>query len=209
MSGLVDEQAVIVAAESIAVAEALALALAFGHVAPSAQSSAALLQYARDAAAPRLVILVGDDVGRVAALAGGIRRHWSTARILAVGIRIDTSGALRCLAVGINGIVANDERLEVLRRATSILCAGGTYLPPGLAMPLPAKSLEALSARERDVLRLVADGLTNKEIAQRLRLELQTVKNHVGQVLRKLGLRSRFELAHQAADARRRIGESA
>lgn len=45
------------------------------------------------------------------------------------------------------------------------------------------------------MLHLVADGWTNKEIAHRLRLELQTVKNHVGRILRKLGVRSRFDAA--------------
>lgn len=56
-----------------------------------------------------------------------------------------------------------------------------------------------LSGREAEVLQLLGHRFTNKEIAQRLRIELQTVKNHVGRVLRKLGLRSRVDVARAIA----------
>jgi DNA-binding NarL/FixJ family response regulator len=62
--------------------------------------------------------------------------------------------------------------------------------------------LEALTAREREILRLIDDGCSNKEIAQRLSIEVTTVKNHVHHILEKLGVRRRAEAA--AALRRRR-----
>jgi len=60
-----------------------------------------------------------------------------------------------------------------------------------------------LTAREREIVDLIADGLSNKEIAQRVRLATHTVKSHVHNVLRKLALHSRLQVAayvHQAAE---------
>jgi len=67
----------------------------------------------------------------------------------------------------------------------------------------------ALTARELEVLRLMANGLGNKEIAQRLNLAAHTVKNYVGHILEKLALHSRLQLAafaHKAGNWRRRGG---
>jgi DNA-binding NarL/FixJ family response regulator len=72
-----------------------------------------------------------------------------------------------------------------------------------ISLPPPLTAQIGLSGREADVLHLVAHGWTNKEIAHRLRLELQTVKNHVGRILRKLGVRSRFDVARAWATRRR------
>lgn len=74
-------------------------------------------------------------------------------------------------------------------------------VPPPRVVPGPG----TLSAREEQVVRLVAAGLTNPEIATRLHLSHKTVSHHVSSVLAKLGLRNRAEVAAQAA-AERRIG---
>ena len=69
----------------------------------------------------------------------------------------------------------------------------------GITPPPARRSVEALSSREQDVLILLAQGLTNPEIAQRLFLSPRTVGHHVSSILRKLGLRSRSEAAAYVA----------
>jgi DNA-binding NarL/FixJ family response regulator len=63
------------------------------------------------------------------------------------------------------------------------------------AAALPGANLDALTPREREVAGLVADGLSNKQIAQRLRITLGTVKHYVHQILEKTGLQGRVGIA--------------
>lgn len=72
-------------------------------------------------------------------------------------------------------------------------------LPSG--PPLPNASLQALTPREREVAALVADGLSNKQIAQRLQITLGTVKHYVHLILEKTGLQSRVAIAKNHSSA--------
>jgi two-component system, NarL family, response regulator LiaR len=82
-----------------------------------------------------------------------------------------------------------------------------TRLTQALRRPPPPDPLQPLSARERDVLDLIAQGHSNRQIARTLTIGEQTVKTHVGSILTKLGLQDRvqaaiFALRHQAASPR-------
>jgi len=73
--------------------------------------------------------------------------------------------------------------------------------------PAPPKELDELTAREQDILRLIADGLSNAEIGQQLYISETTVKTHVTHILAKLGLRDRVQavvLAYQTGLFERR-----
>lgn len=121
--------------------------------------------------------------------------------------------------VGVSSFVTRDADLAELRRAVVLaarneaLCSprvargllrkiyDGAHLPDA---PLPPRA--RLTLREHDVVRLVRDGLGNKEIAQELGIELSTVKNHVHNILEKLQVRRRTEIGPAMQAGRHRGG---
>ncbi len=72
--------------------------------------------------------------------------------------------------------------------------------PTGTASPVAQPLDEPLSEREREVLRLVVDGLSNREVAQELVLATGTVKKHINNIFTKLNVRSRTQAAAQARE---------
>jgi len=197
-----EQRETLVCADSVAAAsaliDALGLPLATGH------SIDAILNDATTAlpqTGSLVAVLVGSDVQRIVAAAAVLTRRRGAVRVLAVGVAAEADALRQCLANGIDGIVAHDGRLEALREAIAAVRAGGRYFP-ALGPPGTAPTRASLSGRESEGLHLLIDGFTNKEIAARLRLQHQTVKNHVGRVLRKLGLRSRFDAARAWASGR-------
>jgi two-component system response regulator NreC len=97
---------------------------------------------------------------------------------------------------------ADDELVEAVRTAAS----GGTYLNPALGArlaaepPVPDGPPDDLTEREVDVLRLIALGNTNQEIADQLYLSVRTVESHRAHIQRKLGRTTRAELVRYALD---------
>jgi DNA-binding NarL/FixJ family response regulator len=106
------------------------------------------------------------------------------------------------LAAGATGFLLKDTPAERLFEAVRAIARGDALLDPGVTRrlidtfarqkPRPA-SLDALTPREIDVLRLIAEGLSNAEIAARLIVSDETVKTHVSRVLFKLDLRDRTQ----------------
>ena len=115
------------------------------------------------------------------------------------------------LRAGASGFVLKDDSPEQLIAAIRTVAAGEALLSPTVtrrviekfaatARPAPPKELDELSDRERDVFRLIAQGMSNAEIGQELFISETTVKTHVTHILSKLGLRDRVQavvLAYQ------------
>jgi DNA-binding NarL/FixJ family response regulator len=112
------------------------------------------------------------------------------------------------LKAGASGFLLKDARREQLTDAVRAASAGETLLAPAITRqliedfcngPVPgtasASAAGGLSERELDVVRLVAQGLSNAEIAARLYLSEATVKSHIARTLAKLGLRDRVQIA--------------
>jgi len=122
----------------------------------------------------------------------------------------DESGYLRqLLQVGASGYVLKRAAAEELINAIRAVAAGGVYLDPKLAGKVVggyvgSRRLKGtpqchdLSEREAEVLRLVAWGYTNKEIASYLTISVKTVETHKANILEKLDLRSRVEMVRYA-----------
>ncbi len=120
----------------------------------------------------------------------------------------DTKSALAWLEAGAAGIVLESSPIEQLLDAIRQTAHGEVYLPPELAQQVtaslestaPRESLvESLTDREREVLRLLAQGLSNKSIAQRLYLSVRTVEGHLANIYSKLQVRSRMKAVLWAA----------
>jgi DNA-binding NarL/FixJ family response regulator len=121
---------------------------------------------------------------------------------------------LDAMRAGAGGYLLKDVTLERLTRAIRVLAGGGTLISPSITdrllravrrRPSPDESglpaIQRLTERELEVLRLVAEGYSNREIAGALFLAEGTVKNHVSAVLLKLGARDRTNAVLRALHA--------
>jgi DNA-binding NarL/FixJ family response regulator len=101
------------------------------------------------------------------------------------------------LDAGARGFLLKEAPLSDLVRAVEMAAGGQTYVDPGLAGVLASSDAAAkatkLTQRERDVLRLLADGLTNEEIGKRLFISPETVRTHVRKAMDKLDADTRTE----------------
>jgi DNA-binding NarL/FixJ family response regulator len=106
------------------------------------------------------------------------------------------------LDAGVKGFVLKEAPMDDLLRAVQSVAAGSTYVDPVLAGTLAASSigskLPQLTQRERDVLRLLADGLSNEEIGKRLFISPETVRTHVRKAMAKLAADTRTQAVAEA-----------
>ena len=116
--------------------------------------------------------------------------------VLVLSQHVETSGAIDLVSAGGFGYLLKDRVLDVddFIAAAERVAAGGSALDPQVVASLVARpddGLAELSEREREVLELIAEGLTNRAIAERLFLTERTVESHVRSVLGKLDLPER------------------
>ena len=106
------------------------------------------------------------------------------------------------LDAGVSGFVLKEAPMDDLIRAVRDVASGTTYVDPVLAGTLAASSVGArlpqLTQRERDVLRLLADGLSNEEIGKRLFISAETVRTHVRKAMDKLDADTRTQAVARA-----------
>jgi DNA-binding NarL/FixJ family response regulator len=101
------------------------------------------------------------------------------------------------LDAGVGGVLDKEAPLDDLVRAIQVVAEGGTYLDPTAAAGLIAQRRRtrshALTQREREVLRLLAEGCTNEQIGAELSISPQTVRTHVQKAMEKLGAANRVQ----------------
>jgi DNA-binding NarL/FixJ family response regulator len=145
----------------------------------------------------------------------GIQSGKNKTRVIVLTASEDKDDFVRAMKLGTSGIVLKQTATELLIESIRKVHAGEMWLdsrattallrqlvapgePPMVKPPLPApgeRERLALSQREREVVALVAQGLKNKEMAERLFISEQTVKNHLHNIFDKLGVSDRLELA--------------
>jgi DNA-binding NarL/FixJ family response regulator len=130
-------------------------------------------------------------------------------RVVALTRHADDGYLQQLLKAGVSGYVLKQSPADELIHAIRAVANGNIYLDPAIAQKLvgsyvgksPSKSasaLKELSTREQDVMRMIALGYSNKEIAARLELSVKTVEVHKANGMRKLGMTSRIDIVRYA-----------
>jgi two-component system NarL family response regulator len=128
--------------------------------------------------------------------ATAIRAEFPAARMIALTTYGGDEDIRRALAAGVLAYLTKDVLHDELLKAIRAVNEGRTYLPAAVAASLAAQLPRPdLSAREVQVLELIVQGLPNKQIAYTLNIAEHTVKNHVKNILSKLGVQDRTQAA--------------
>lgn len=123
--------------------------------------------------------------------------------VLILTIHNEIEYLVKAVDIGVSGYVLKDSESAVLKKAIYAVYEGDTFIQPSLA-PLLKERLASdlsqgdesiLTKRELEVLKLIAEGLFNKEIAYKLSISEKTVKNHVSNIFKKIGVSDRTQAA--------------
>lgn len=130
---------------------------------------------------------------------GVIQARHPSARIVALSTFGGDEDIRRALMAGARAYLTKDVLHDELLQAIRTVHSGESYLPAGVKATLDAEKLHpVLSTRELEVLGLIVQGLSNKQIAFRLDIAEDTAKNHVKNILKKLGADDRTQAATRA-----------
>lgn len=132
-------------------------------------------------------------------VAAELRRTGARTRLMIVTTFARSGYLRRALESGVSGYVLKDAPIDQLADTVRRVHAGQRVVDPALAVAA-WDGADPMTDRERDVLRLAADGLPNGEIATRLHLAEGTVRNYLSTAITKLGVRNRIEAARVARD---------
>ncbi len=129
-----------------------------------------------------------------------IRQELPDVEVIALTSVLEDASVVGAIRAGAIGYLLKNAQADELRRAIKAAAAGQVQLSPEASARLVREvrapdSPEALTARETEVLRLLARGRANKQISRELHLGEQTVKTHVSNILGKLGMQSRTQAA--------------
>ena len=144
-----------------------------------------------------------------------VRKEAPESKVIVMDLLPAQEDVIAFIKAGANGFIVKDATIEDFVRTIRSVAEGADVVPPALTGTLlshivdqavtrsTAAVLEAvrMTNREREITTLIAEGLSNKEIAQRLNIATYTVKSHVHNILEKLALHSRLQIAAHAHKA--------
>jgi DNA-binding NarL/FixJ family response regulator len=142
-------------------------------------------------------------------LVGVIKKEAPAVRTIVMGLYSDQKDIMEFIQLGASGFILKDAAFDDFLRTIKSVAVGESILPPLLAGALFSQvvreaSLKGRSAlldranltkREREIIDLIAQGLSNKEVARKLNIATHTVKSHVHHILEKLALQTRLQIA--------------
>ena len=137
-----------------------------------------------------------------------VLRARSEAKVLVLSMQDDPRYVREAFAAGASGYVLKEAADSELVNAVRVVAGGGSYVDPALGARMAAADAreraraeaDPLSDREHEVLRLLALGHTNQEIAKRLFISVRTAETHRAHIMQKLRLSSRADLVHYALE---------
>lgn len=142
-----------------------------------------------------------------------IKQHFHETKIIVMDLIPLQADVFEFVQAGVSGFILKDANVNDLYKTIRSVYQGAQVLPPHLTGSLFSQIVERaikesnhssivdsvrMTKRERQVIELIADGLTNKEIAQKIHLSTYTVKSHVHNILEKLALHTRVQIAKHA-----------
>lgn len=178
-------------------------------VAGSSRADTAMLRAAR----PQVVLLdLGLGHGNSLRVAEAVKKELPETKIILMDLLPVHEDIVEFVNVGVSGFIMKDATLEDLVKTIRSVAEGAHVLPPQMTSTLfsqiakdaivrgRADTLDGvrMTPREREVINLIAEGLSNKEIANRLSIATDTVKSHVRNVMEKLMLHTRLQIAAYA-----------
>jgi DNA-binding NarL/FixJ family response regulator len=148
---------------------------------------------------------VDNEIDGIEAAAGFFQETCPSVAVCALSMRLDAGLMRLCLFAGMAGFIVKDVTVPALLSAIECIGSGGSYVDPRLAGDLlrrgsfsMVRRTTELSPRETDIIRLIAQGMTNRDIGRRLLLSEKTVKNHVSRIFSKLHVSKRSQAAIHA-----------
>jgi DNA-binding NarL/FixJ family response regulator len=149
-----------------------------------------------------------------------LRKELPELRVIAMDLIPVQADIVEFVKAGVSGFILKDATFDDFLRTIRSVAAGVKVLPPTLTGSLFSQIIERvveqgktdliasvrMTTREREVIDLIAEGLSNKEIAQRLNIATYTVKSHVHNILEKLALHTRLQVASYAHILKSRSG---
>ena len=147
-----------------------------------------------------------------------VKKNFSASKIIMMDLIPVQADVFEFVQVGVSGFILKDATVNDFLKTIRSVAKGLQVLPPNLTGSLFSQIIEhaingsspsalvdsvRMTKRERQVIELIADGHTNKEIAQKLHLSTYTIKSHVHNILEKLALSTRVQIAKYLHDSKR------
>jgi len=131
-----------------------------------------------------------------------IKKRAPKCQIMMLSVYNDTQRIFQALCAGASGYVSKQTAFTKIKEALQSIYNGGAFMSPDIARKVtdyfnpvhPSKIQDPLTLREEQVLNAIEEGLTNKVIAERLSISIETVKSHVKKIYQKLEVNNRLDI---------------